>query len=131
MRQRGFTLLELMIVVALIGFLLALAVPGYRESIRKARRAQAQGCLMERSQFLERFYTTNLRYDQDSTGAAPPAISCSTDVTRFYSMSNGTLAPTAYTLAAAPRGEHGDDTCGRLTLDHTGAKSASKPDCWK
>ena len=69
-RHTGFTLIEVMIVVAVIGILAAIAYPSYQESVTKTRRSAAQGCLVEMAQFMERFYTTNMRYDQTAAGVA-------------------------------------------------------------
>jgi type IV pilus assembly protein PilE len=134
-RMRGFTLIELMVVVAVIAILMAIAVPAYRESVRKSRRAVAQTCLTEFAQYMERFYTTNLRYDRDRTGAAVPAPSaCTQDVTAFYALSHAVPpSATAYTLQAVPVGDQIGDRCGTLTLSYTGAKgqASGATDCWK
>ena len=75
-RQAGYTMVELVIVVAIIAILSSLAYNSYQDSAIKSRRKAATACMMESAQFLERFYTTNLRYDQDGAGVAvviPPA----------------------------------------------------------
>ena len=68
-KDRGFTLMELMVVVAIVGILGAVAYPSYIDSTRKARRADAQADLIELSGFMERFFTENNRYDQNTAGA--------------------------------------------------------------
>ncbi len=70
MNHRGFTLIELMIVVAVVGILAAIAYPSYQEQVRKSRRADGAAVLMQNAQFLERFFTENGRYDQDRGGTA-------------------------------------------------------------
>lgn len=70
MRARGFTLIELMIVVAIVAILAAVAYPSYRDSISKSRRAEARAQLMDAVQYMQRFYSQNDRYDQ--TNAATP-----------------------------------------------------------
>ncbi len=67
---RGFTLIELMIVVAVIAILAAIAYPSYQDSVRKSRRADAKAALLDLAQFMERNYTTANRYDQNSAGTA-------------------------------------------------------------
>ena len=68
--QRGFTLIEVMIVVAIVGILSAIAYPSYQEYVAKSRRATLVGLLQQGQQWMERFYTENYRYDQNSTGTA-------------------------------------------------------------
>lgn len=67
---RGFTLIEILIVVAIVAILAAIAYPSYQDSVRKSRRADARAVLLEAAQFMERFYTENFRYDQDRNGVA-------------------------------------------------------------
>ena len=67
--SKGFTLVEVMVVVAIIGILAAIAYPSYQDSVVKSKRGAAVSCLMEQVQFMERFYSTNLRYDQTTAGA--------------------------------------------------------------
>ncbi len=137
---RGFTLIELMIVVAIVAILAAVAYPSYLNYVQKTRRATATGCLTELAQWMERNYTTCLRYDRTGAGcgtaldtAALPALSCRADLGTSYAFSfvaNPTTS--AYTLQAVPGGaQAGDTRCGTLTLTQTGARgAASATGCW-
>lgn len=125
-RTAGFTLLELMIVVGIVAILASLAIAGYGFAMVKSRRAAAEGCLQEGSQYMERFFTTNLAYDKDTGGTNVTAPVCSQDVTPYYALtfSAGPTA-TSYTLQAAPTTKQKDPRCGTLTIDNKGIKTAS------
>lgn len=133
LRQAGFTLIELMIVVAVIAILAAIAYPSYDDFVRRARRADAQSALMELAQFMERYYTTNGTY----AGAALPFTEAPRDGSSKYYDLGFSVIPGAstYTLQAAPKGAMAGDECGSLRLAHTGARShtgaAPAARCWR
>jgi type IV pilus assembly protein PilE len=136
--QKGFTLLELMIVIVVVGILAAVAVPSYQSYTIKTRRATAAACLMELSQFMERFYTVNLRYDQDTTGAAValPTTQCRNNLTGHYNFSLSKTAQRTYIVQATPQGVQATKdprNCGTLSLDQVGTKTAggNPTECWK
>lgn len=126
-KQRGFTLVEIMIVVAIIGIISSIAYPAYMENVRSSRRAAIQGCLMEQAHFMERLYSTNMRYDV--AGQNPPA--CQGGAAGFYTMTIPVRTATTFTLTATPSG---DQTSGRgcnrnaLSVTHTGARTPAE--CW-
>ena len=128
-KTSGFSLIELMVVMAIIAIIAAIAYPSYQQSIQRTRRAAAAGCMMGLSQFMERYYTTNMSY----LNAVLPA--CQADVTQFY-LANFAVAPTAttYTLQVVPQGAQANDVCGTLTIDQTGLRApdpAVRPECWR
>ena len=125
-QQSGFTLIEIMVVVVIIGLLAAVAIPQYDQYVRNARRTAAMGCLMEQAHFMERFYSANMTY----AGAAPPA--CPGEVRQFYNFNVANLGATTYTLTAAPGGVQAADPCGNLSVDQTGNRlAAGGGNCWR
>jgi type IV pilus assembly protein PilE len=124
--SRGFTLIELMIVVAIIAILAAIAYPTYISYITKTRRNAATACLSEYANYMERYYTTNLRYDQDTSGNAntltPGMLDCSTtsQTGQYYLYTAASLTPTTYKIIATPQDIQAtrDTTCGVLGIDY-------------
>ena len=140
-RSVGFTLVELMIVVAIVAILSAIAYPTYTNYIVKTHRTAAKACLSEYANYMERYYTTNLRYDTSSAtptiANALPALDCASTAQtgNFYQYDFGTPTVSAYTLTATPQGAQTADTrCGTLTLNQSGARTKSGTDtlaqCW-
>jgi type IV pilus assembly protein PilE len=123
----GFTLVELMIVVFIITLLAAIAYPTYLDQMVRVRREAAKTCLSESAQFMERFYTTNLRFDQTLAGVpvALPACNSGTDVTNFYTISLSAVGQRNYTVQAVPKPAQAsrDTMCGTLGIDNTGTKT--------
>ncbi len=129
----GFTLLELMIVVAIIGILAAIAMASYQGQIVKSRRAAAASCLQQGAQFIERYYTANLSY------ANAPRPDCDAEVRAHYAQPSfvGTPAAKTYTLQIVPTGAQAskDTLCGTLSINQQGVRgeggTASTADqCW-
>ena len=127
-KECGFTLIELMIVVAIIGILAAISYPSYQQYVEKSRRVDAMTVLMEASQFMERSYTLDNEYP---TSLPDPLTESPTSGSKtFYSIAidENLSDKQSYTLVAQPVGVQASDDCGDLSLSNTGARAPA--DCW-
>lgn len=128
-RNRGFSLIEIMIVVAIVGILAAIAYPSYRQQMLRTNRTEGMSALQEAASKQERFFSNNSTYTDDLGALKVPA---STEH-GHYSISaaacaGGTLG-TCYVLTANAQGGQTNDTgCTALTLDSTGARGPAG--CW-
>ncbi len=123
MNYRGFTLIELMMVVAIVAVIVSIAVPAYNRHVEKSRRADAQSALLSGAQALERCFTRNNAYN----AAACTLPTASPD--GFYTI-RVTATPSTYTLTATATGT---DACSPFTLDHLGVRGSGGTDadrCW-
>ena len=121
-RTSGFTLIELMIVVAVIAILTAMAYPAYNKHVIKTRRSEAQAELVKWGQAMERYYSTNGSYT--SSGTTCNTVGKPGD-TAFYTFTSACNPASTYTLTAGPKAGSLVEHDGNQTLDNTGAKTGT------
>ena len=152
--RRGFTLIEVMVVVAIVAILAAIALPNYQEYVRRSKRAEAQGLLMEAAQYMQRYYSANDRYTavaddsseeteqkrKDGKSLLPAGLQQSprSGAANYTIAVFARNAPPSYTLKATRAGSMSGDRCGTLTLSGLGVKDMDDEatglmtaDCWK
>ncbi|MBV8621762.1 MAG: prepilin-type N-terminal cleavage/methylation domain-containing protein [Curvibacter sp.] len=148
-RLYGFTLIELMIALAIVAILAAIALPAYKQQIMKSRRTDAITALMDMAAREERWYSTNNSY----TGYPSPATSL-LNLGYASTVNGGVLVPSttnatylitvtaagssSYNLTATPQGNQVNDACGTYSLTQVGAQGNTPPtgvtlpsDCWR
>lgn len=137
-RVRGFTLIELMIVVAIVAILAALAFTAYNNQVRKSRRADAKQALGDLSLKQEKWRTSHSTYGTCNQVAGPDPASttacASLNATlNYYTVAVTVNNATQYTMTATPKGDQTSDKCGTLTFDNNAGivtKSPTTGDCW-
>ncbi len=126
--NRGFTLIEIMIVIAIIGIVITIGYPSLTEYVKKGRRAEVAGLLSEQAQILERFYSKSNVY----TGAT--GLSTGND---YYTITPTLTDQTFLVTATRKAGSMATDKCGDFTITNTGVRSMvgaktglTTKDCW-
>jgi len=140
---RGFTVVELVIVVAIVGVLLSIAIPIYRNYTAQAKRADAAAVLTEAAQFMERNFSEAARYDKTAAGldiVFPPSLttvprgSSASEAYYTVSFAEGPSAA-AYRLQAVPTNSMTGDECGTLSINWQGKRTISGSiafsQCWR
>lgn len=132
-KQAGFTLVEILIVIAILGILYSVALPAYTEQMQRSRRADSQQQLLQYSASLERIYSRNGGYPNSF-------VTQNTDYYTFiYTATDKVIGELSnfknrgYSLKAAPKlgSAQASDRCGDLTIKHDGSYSATFNDCWE
>jgi len=129
MKNQGFTLIELMIVIAILAIAVTIALPAYNKQIEKSRRADGQSALMNAAQTMERCFTRTNTYQGCWTTEEPGEPSPD----GFYNVRARIPNATEYILLAEPTGRQANDACGTFTLDHLGVRNDggdTSDRCW-
>lgn len=132
--RRGFTLIEVLIVVAVIALLAMVALPAYQGSVRKAHRTEAKAALAAAAQMMERHLTEKSTYATATLGAT--GVYPDHSENRYYALALSDLDVTTFTLTATPQGSQAVDECGSFTLTQAGVRgvsggSLSAAECWR
>ena len=129
-KNKGITLIELMIVVVVVAILSSIAIPAYQDHVTRAKRSEAKAALLDVANRMEKFLYTNNNY----TGATLGGLNVATIVAPGnYTLALATTANT-YTITASPNGSFTDSKCGNLIYNQAGVKTASAGDneaCWR
>ncbi|MGC3874146.1 type IV pilin protein [Halomonas sp. GXIMD04776] len=138
--NKGFTLIELMIVVAIVGILASIAVPSYQRYVDRANRTQAQTVLNEMAQRLERRYSQTFTYGTVGNDLAPGALTpplvvngaATVDPNRYQFRIDITDSGNGFVIraVAVPGGPQANDGCGTLTLSQDGQRAPATQGCW-
>jgi type IV pilus assembly protein PilE len=134
-KTSGFSLVELMIVVAIIGILVGIGMPAYQNHMRKAHRADAQGDLLDMAARQERFLAQNNAYTGDVSTAAGLDLGSTSSREGYYTLSaaacaGGILANCYLLTAEAIGGQATDTDCAKIFYSSTGVKSGTTGECW-
>lgn len=141
--QRGFTLIELMIAIVIVGIIAVIAIPNFQDKLRQSKRADAAASLVQLSQSMQRYYTENNTFlgaanSGNNTGAPAsstfPYTQSPSSGNAAYTLSISAATGTTFTLSATPTGAQAGDVCGTLTLTSTNVRghgATGTTECWR
>lgn len=131
--SKGFTLIELMIAVAIMGILVSVAYPAYTDFVQRSNRTEGQRELLRIAGLMEQYFLDNRTYTKDLKNLGYSASTVTTE-NGYYSIEATAGDANVFTLTATAKGSQASDTsCKTMTLTNTGAKtpSPSTYDCWE
>jgi len=129
-RARGFTLIEMLIVVAMIAILAGIALPSYREYIKKSHRSEAQAYLLMIAARQQQFLVDTRAFSAltpDNIASQPSHV---TSAYGTVTMVTTAGPPPTFAITATPQGSQTSEKCGTLTINQTGTKTAAVSGCW-
>lgn len=135
-KQRGFTLVELMVTIVIIAILAMIAYPLYTRYVEKSRRSSAVTALERVASAEEKYYATRNVYASSLTflGYDTATVAVPSNAQSWYAMSVTSASDNSYTVTAMPQNEQANDACGTYKLTSTGIRSVtgskSVADCW-
>lgn len=137
--QQGFTLIEILIVVAILGVLIGIALPAYNNSVLRSGRAEAKGELMQVAADQERYFSSFNTYINDATPLNTPTVANRNRTTQngLYVISvaaGATGIGSSFVATATPQGDQANDQCTTLTITNTGVRGATggtADECWQ
>ncbi|MCX2983203.1 prepilin-type N-terminal cleavage/methylation domain-containing protein [Halieaceae bacterium IMCC14734] len=138
----GFTIIEMLIVLVIMGILAAAVLPTYQSSVSKARRADGKSALLDLGARSEKFFAQNSTYTTEISGGSGLNLGRTTSSDGYYNLSiaacgGGTIARCYQITAAATGAQSGDTECSQLRLDNVGRKTSLNSSggateyCWK
>ena len=138
-RQAGFSLIELLVVLVIMGVLSAVALPGYTRYVQRGHRTEGMAALLEAQHFMERFYSANGQYlsPANAVPMLPQRLQrIPLQGTVRYQLSVREATVNSYLLQAVPEGSMAGDVCGNLTINQTGLRGVlnsthSVAECWR
>ena len=138
-RPAGFSLIELLVVLVIMGVLSAVALPGYTRYVQRGHRTEGMAALLEAQHFMERFYSANGQYlsPANAVPLLPQRLQgIPSQGTVRYQLSVREATVNSYVLQAVPEGSMAGDVCGSLTINQTGLRAVlnsnrSVAECWR
>jgi type IV pilus assembly protein PilE len=131
-KMRGITLIELVVVMAIVGVLASIAIPSYRQYLLRSHRAEAKSALLNLAAAQEKFYLQNNTYTDELTTAPPAGLGLpATTVNGHFTVAITAFDDESFTATATAAGGQAQDShCASFTINQAGTRSATSADCW-